>query len=399
VSPEHEVSVISAHQAIAAMDRRRFEPVGVYVGKDGAWFTGSVVLELDAYSDLDDLRARATRVHLDPAGGGRLALVPVRKAGWFTKPGPSILIDVVLPAFHGGSGEDGGVQGLCEMFGVPYAGSGVPGSSLGMDKVLSKVLSRAAGIPVVDFIGLREDEWTENEEACLDRIVQDIGVPAMIKPARLGSSIGIAMARDRTSLDSAIEDAFRYDSKVIVERAVEQLKEVNCSVLGSADSIRLSALEQPIRSSPEELLTFADKYQRGGGRGKVAAGGSKSGAVGMASLDRIIPAPLPAAMETEIRTLAEKIFRLHDCSGVVRIDFLIDEASDSVYFNEVNTIPGSFAFYLWEPAGMTFPDLVTHLIQQALARHKDTKARVRSYDVNLLSAGSIKGLKGAKRSS
>jgi D-alanine-D-alanine ligase len=284
------------------------------------------------------------------------------------------------------------------MFNVPYVGSGVLGSALGMDKVMSKVVSVAAGIPVVEYVALIEADWADREEENLDRIERKIGFPVMVKPARLGSSIGISLARTRTELDASIEDAFRYDSKILVERAIERLKEINCSVLGSRDRVRLSVLEQPVRSSADDLLSFADKYQRGAGGAKGRSSGSKgrSEFEGMASLDRIIPAPLDAGTEATIRSLAERVFRVHDCSGVVRIDFLVDEDSGSVFFNEVNTIPGSFSFYLWDPAGVTFPDLVTELMDVAIARHRDANARLRSYDVNLLSKDSIDGLTGSK---
>ncbi len=399
-SPEHEVSVISAHQVMAAMDRDRYEPVGVYVGKDGRWFVGGGTMHLPAYSDLDSLRAGATEVTVGPSGPGRMALVPRSSSRWPAFRKKSVTIDVVFPAFHGGAGESGGIQGLCEMFDVPYVGSGSLGSALGMDKVMSKIVSRAAGIPVVDYLGIAESEWSDREDECLDRVELEIGLPAMVKPARLGSSIGISLARSRGELDAAIEEAFRYDSKLVIEKAIQQLKEVNCSVLGYDRSVQLSVIEQPVRSSPEDLLSFADKYQRGAGQGKAGGGGKSAGrGEGMASLDRIIPAPLDTETETTVRSLAERVFVAHDCAGVVRIDFLIDESTGDVFFNEVNTIPGSFSFYLWEPAGVAFPSLVSRLIEVAMDRYRDAHAHVRSYEVNLLSPDSLEGLTGSKRRS
>ncbi len=398
VSPEHEVSVITAHQVIAAMDRRRFEPVGVYVGKDGRWFCGPATLELEAFTDLEKLRSSTHEVVPGPGSQGRLELVARAARKRFSKPPPPVTVDVVFPAFHGGAGESGGIQGLCEMLNVPFVGSGVMGSAVGMDKVMSKSVSASAGIPILDYVAFTEDEWADREEENLDRIESTIGYPAMVKPAALGSSIGISLARSREELDRAIEEALRYDSRVLVERAVERLREVNCSVIGWRSSLRLSVLEQPVRSTGEDVLSFADKYQRGSG-GKSGRGSKNDGGgEGLASLDRIIPAPITAEMEDEIRSLARKVFQAHDCAGLVRIDFIVDESTRRVYFNEVNTIPGSFSFYLWKPAGLDFPHLVSELIDIAVARHADANSRLRSYEVNLLSSASIRGLKGAKRS-
>ncbi len=397
MSPEHEVSVISAHQVMAAMDRDRYEPVAVYVGKDGRWFTGGKTMDLSAFSDVDALRSGAIEVVVGTAGHGRIELVPRKSKRWFSSKHSSVTLDVVFPAFHGGPGESGGIQGLCELFNVPCTGSGVLGSAVGMDKMVSKVVSAAAGIPVVDYVGLVESDWTDREEEWLDTVEAEIGLPVMVKPARLGSSIGITLARSREELDAAIEEAFRYDSKLVLEKAIQQLTEVNCSVLGSRASVRLSVLEQPVRSTGDDLLSFADKYQRGGGRGKSAAGSkSSAGSEGMASLDRIIPAPVDSEMEATIRSLAERVFAAHDCSGLVRIDFLVDDATGEVYFNEINTIPGSFSFYLWDPAGVPFDELLSSLIEISISRHRDANARLRSYDVNLLSPDSIRGLTGAK---
>jgi D-alanine-D-alanine ligase len=306
---------------------------------------------------------------------------------------------VFFLGLHGGAGEDGGLQGLCNVLNVPFTSSDVMGSAVGMDKVVSKYLCRDAGIPVVDFVAFREGEWSGCEEACLDRVEESLGYPVIVKPARLGSSIGIARADDRSELDEAIEEAFRYDDKVVIEDAVEQLREINCSVLGDVDDCRPSVLEQPVRTEGEELLTYEEKYMRGGSKsGKVRLGRKQrtDRAEGMASLDRMIPAPIPDAQRDEIHDLAVRLFALFECSGVVRIDFMIDDATGRVYFNEINTIPGSLSFYLWEPTGLSFPELVGSLIDVAIQRHRRKNGRIRSYDVNLLSERSLQGLKAAK---
>ena len=399
VAPEHEVSVISALQAAAALDRDRYTPIPLYIAKDGTWYTGAPLLNVDRYADLDALLDDALQVALRPTPHGHVELIEHREVGaWrrLTRPPRRIPIDVMLLGLHGGAGEDGGLQGLCETFNVPYTSTGVFGSALGMDKVMSKRVCEQAGIPVVEFVAFREEEWAYNEEEGLDRCEEEIGYPLVVKPARCGSSIGITRADTRDELDAAIEDAFRYDSKVIVERAVEEMREINCSVLGDAHEATPSVLEEPKPSEDDEVLTFQDKYMREEDGGGAKGGGAKSADAapeGMASLDRIVPAPLSDERTEAIQDVAVRLFHLFECAGVVRIDFMIDEETDQLYFNEINTIPGSFSFYLWEPSGVSFDELVHRLVQIARRRHREHNGRVQTYDVNLLSEKSLQGLK------
>jgi len=397
VAPEHEVSIISALQAAAALDRDCYRPVPLYIAKDGTWYTGDALLEVDTYRDMDVLRAEAIPVALHPGGYGTLRVVEVPPESRWKRMRRQPLrydIDVMLLGLHGGPGEDGSVQGLCETMGVPYTGSGVLGSAVGMDKGLSKRLCQQASIPVVDFVMLRDGDWAHNEDAQLARCIDTLGLPLIVKPARLGSSIGIARADTRAELDAAIEDAFRYDSKVIVENAVSDLREINCSVLGTPTDATPSVLEEPVPSSDEEVLSFQDKYMREDeGEG---SGAKTSGPEGMASLDRIIPAKLDDSTTASIQDMAVQIFQLFECAGVARIDFMIDRATGTVYFNEINTIPGSFSFYLWEPSGVPFDELMHRTIQAAQQRFTEARGRIRTYDVNLLSERSLSGLKGSK---
>ena len=397
VSPEHEVSVISTLQAAAALDPDRYSPVPIYIAKDGAWLTGEDLLDIRRYQDLDDVRADAEEVIARRGDLGRVELASVRPAGWFARP-LRRTVDVFFIGLHGGEGENGSLQGLFETLNVPYTGSGVLGSAVGMDKVVSKWICRDQDIPVVDFVAFRESEWAGREEAWLDRCEAELGYPVVVKPARLGSSIGIRRADDRAELDAAVEDGFRYDDKVIVEFGIDRLREINCSVLGDPDEAVASLLEEPVRTTGEALLTFAEKYQRGGDDdgAKTAPAKRSGGGSGMASMDRLIPAPLSPERTEVIRALGVRVFQAFECAGVARIDFMIDEATDRVYFNEINTIPGSFSFYLWEPAGVPFSSLLDRMIQIALARHRIKNSRVRSYDTNLLSERSLGGLKRAK---
>ena len=401
VAPEHEVSVISALQAAAALNHDQYVPIPIYIAKDGTWYTGRALLDVEQYRDLDALLADAVPVALVPTPHGSLELLEDREAGalkHLIRPPLRRRIDVMLLGLHGGPGENGSVQGLCETFNVPYTSAGVFGSALGMDKVMSKRVCREAGIPVVDFVSFREDEWAYQEEQALDRCEEEIGYPLVVKPARCGSSIGIGRAEDRASLDAAIENAFRYDDKVVVEAAVEELREINCSVLGDAQDATPSVLEEPVPSDDDEVLTFQDKYMRENGEA-AKEGGTKSAESspgGMASQDRIVPARLSDERTEQIRAMAVRIFHLFECAGVVRIDFMIDESQTSsgqLYFNEINTIPGSFSFYLWEPSGVPFDELLDRLVTIARRRHREQNGRVQTYDVNLLAEKSLRGLK------
>jgi len=385
-SPEHEVSVITGLQAVSALKERGHDVLPVYVSKGGRWYVGSGLDDIARFKDLEALERSATEMALAPGPGRSLRLVPLDQPIVGRKEG--ILVDAVLLAFHGGAGENGGVQGLCESMGVPYTGSGVMASSVGMDKVRAKVLCQAADIPVVDWVEITEEDWLGEEDARLDAVVKSLGFPAIVKPVHLGSSIGIGRVTDRDELESAIEEAFRYDASVMVERCVSNLREINCSVLGTAGNRRISVLEEPVAG--DGTLSFEDKYLRGSG-GKGTKGGVEAG---MASLDRIIPAPVSGQVTKHITDLAGRIFDALDASGVARIDFLMDDATHDVWFNEINTIPGSLSFYLWEPTGVPFGELLEQLLELAVERFETRSRRVRTFETNLLDTRAAGGLKG-----
>lgn len=397
VSPEHEVSVITALQVAAALDRERYRPIPIYIAKDGGWYTGKQLLQIEVYKDLETLTLIAQRVHLERNTDTRkVELIANVPKLWMGKQLQRIPIDVLFLSLHGSEGENGGLQGMCETLNIPYTGSGVMGSALGMDKVLSKMVGRDQGIPVVPFMAFNESQWADHEEIWLDRCETELGYPVVVKPARLGSSIGIAKADDRAALDAAIEEAFRYDEKVVIEHAVQNMREINCSVLGDVHKAIASVLEEPVTG--EELLSYKEKYMRGASdTGSKSAGSKTAGASseGMASLDRIIPAPLSGELTEKIQALGVRVFQLFECAGLARIDFMMNAETEDIYFNEINTIPGSFSFYLWGPSGIPFDELTSRLIELAFKRHSERNRRVRTYDVNLL-AMQTTGSKGAK---
>ena len=394
ISPEHEVSIITAMQVAAALDRTKYRPVPIYLAKDGNSYTGPNLFNVEVYKDLEALLLIAQQVHLQAGEKANTELVASVPKGWFGQQLQRIDLDVLFLALHGGEGENGSMQGICELYDVPYTGSGVLGSALGMDKVISKMVCRDQGIPVVPFIALRETQWADKEESVLDQCEAELGYPVVVKPARLGSSIGISKADNRDELDAAIEEAFRYDEKIVIEKAVQNLREINCSILGDQDEAIASVLEEPLTG--EDLLTYQEKYMRGGGSGAKGAKAEPSGDGGMASLDRTIPAPISGEQTKYIQELAVKIFQLFECGGLARLDFMLDDETGEIYFNEINTIPGSFSFYLWEPSGIPFPELIDRLIQIARNQNVKKKQRVRFYDVNLLAmhtSGAKRGIK------
>lgn len=378
VSPEHEVSVLTAIQAASALSDNRWNLIPLYISKNGRWLTGAHLLDLDSYKDIHQAERKSVPCHFAVTDKGLPRLV-TSPGGWLDRP-RSFPVETVLCAFHGSDGENGAFQGLCETFNIPYTGSGVAASALAMDKRLAKENCRHHGIPVVDDVWIREDDWVQKQDELIT-LAEKPGYPLYVKPVSLGSSIGVHRAENRDELIHSVESAFRYDHQLLIEKAVHPLTEINCSVLGDEESARASVCEQPL--GKEELLSFEDKYMHGDAKG-------------MASASRKIPAPLTDQKTGEIQELSLRIFRLLNCSGVARLDFLLNPETGNVYFNEINTIPGSFSFYLWEASETRFDHLLEELISLAKKRHMKKNGRVRSHDINLLSQKAMQGLKGLK---
>ncbi|HZO28883.1 MAG TPA: D-alanine--D-alanine ligase family protein [Chloroflexota bacterium] len=376
-SVEHEVSVISAVQAMDAMDPRRYEPLPIYITREGRWITGPELRRIDSYKDQQGLLNRCRPVVLRPEPfGNRLFMEEPGPLG--TKRTRVTVVDVVFPVVHGTFGEDGTLQGLLELAGVPYVGAGVVGSAVGMDKIVMKAAFQAQDLPVVNYLWFTRKRWQSAADEVAAEIERTLRYPLFVKPANLGSSIGISRANDRAGLFDAIEVAAHYDRRLLVEEAFEGGIEVNCSVLGNDDP-QASVCEQPIAWT--EILSYEDKYLRGGGGKGKGSGGS---AEGMASLTRRIPAPVAPELTAEIQRLAVEAFKAVDCAGLARVDFLVDPVSGRIAVNEINTMPGSLSFYLWEPSGVPFPALVDRLIALALERHRERQQTTYNFDSALL---------------
>ncbi|MBQ3138221.1 MAG: D-alanine--D-alanine ligase [Ruminococcus sp.] len=383
-SVEHEVSVISAVQAMASMNKEKYNIIPVYMTKKSEFYTGEKLMDINNYKDIPALLKECTEcVFVRSEGKVQLIRQKMKKFG------SNLIsdIDIAFPVVHGTNVEDGALQGYLQTLDLPYVGCDVLASAVGMDKYVMKILLKEAGFPVLDCCRFAAFDLDRIEE-CADEVEKKFGYPVIVKPINLGSSVGISKAKDRSGLIKSMEDAFAFSDRILVEPAVVQLKEINCSVLGDSESAEASVCEEPVQASDEDILSFEQKYVGGGGK----SGGSK----GMASLKRKIPADISPEQEETIRTLAVDAFRSLGCNGVTRIDFMIDMATDKIYINEINTIPGSLAFYLWEPKGVKYPELLERMIQLALKRHRQAAKINYTFDSNILSMGGSFGAKGSK---
>ena len=370
-STEHEISVISANQAMHAINRDKYEVTPIYITKQGKWYTGEALFDVANYRDTKSLLEKCQEVYMRPIYGD-YKLYKLKKPMF----GSDVLteLDVVIPVLHGSNGEDGTFEGVLDSIGIPYAGCDVLASANGMDKITMKMILQACDIPVVDYIWFTDKQWAMQRDALIARIEEKIGYPVIVKPANLGSSVGIGRAVDREQLIERVDDARHYSARIIVEDMVEQLQEINCSVLGDCDDYQTSVLEEPIKSG--EILSYQDKYM----------GGSK-GAKGMQASQKRIPADLPVGETERIRFLAGETFRVLSCHGVSRVDMIVDRATRNIYVYEINTIPGSLSFYLWEATGISFDKLMDRLIALALKRKRDEATKTVSYDQNIFSLG------------
>lgn len=378
-SVEHEVSVISGIQAIMSMNKEKYDVTAVYITKDSVMYTGPDISEIDAYKDIPGLLSRSQRV-IFVNEGGRVRLEPYPKNRFG---GGSVEIDLAFPVVHGKNVEDGTLAGYFRTLGLPFVGCDVGASALGMDKYASKVVLKENGVPVLDGIIYTTADYGDID-GIIGGIEEKLGYPVIVKPVDLGSSVGISVAKNRMELVDSIDDAFTYAHRIIVEHAITQLREINCSVLGDENHAVASEIEEPLHT--KDILSYEDKYLSGG---NSKGGGSK----GMAGVSRKIPAELPPEKREEVRQLAVRSFQTLGCSGVARIDFMIDEANGKLYFNEINTIPGSLAFYLWEPLGIPYEELLDRLIRLALKRVREEEALTFSFDTNLLDQTSLSGSK------
>ncbi len=381
-SVEHEVSVISGLQAYNAFNKEKYDLVPVYITKENELYTGELIADIANYRNIPELLKKSTHVFLmGEKNGVKLIQYPEKKFG----SSEVAQIDVAFPVVHGANVEDGSLQGFLRHYNIPFAGCDVMASAVTMDKYVMKTVLKDSGIPVLDCVTLYGKEFESGEQATYDKVEQKIPYPVIVKPVNLGSSVGIKVAKDREELREALEYAFTFGPKVLVEHAIMNLREINCAVLGDYEEAHASECEEPISS--DEILSYEDKYVAGG----------KGGSEGMRTARRELPANLTPRKREEIRELAVKTFRTLGASGVSRIDFMIDRDTDQVYVNEINPIPGSLAFYLWEALGKPYAELLDDMVKLALKREREEQNMLTSFESNILQNANLSGAKGMKK--
>lgn len=390
---EHEVSVISAIQAMNKMDQEKYEVIPIYITKNREWYTGEMLKDIEIYEDLNLIKKYGKNVVLYYNKGAYVLQNKKFPRSIVTD------IDIVFPVMHGTNGEDGVIQGYLQAIGIPFVGSDVYSSVVGQDKVYMKNIFESESLPITKYTWFYDYDYKNDRDDVIKNI-KKLKYPMIIKPATTGSSIGIRVVDNDTELVDAIDNAIQYDNKIVIEEVVENLKEVNISVVGNYEHQKLSEIEEVL--SADKFLTYDEKYI-GGGKGKLKGGVKrpiKAASKGMASATRKIPAEVTKKLREEVESIATKAFKSLGSSGVCRIDFLIDEKSKKVYINEINSIPGSLAFYLWEAKGVRFTELLDDVINIGVKDYKKRVSKVHSFDTNILkgfaSNGGLKGMKGAK---
>lgn len=361
---EHEVSIITGMQVFENIDKSIYEPRIIYIQKNGKWMIG------DSLHNINNFKAKKFEDAYEVLPGfkdDKLILYPhpELKSGFFGKKYGTYEIDIVFPAVHGTNVEDGALQGIFQMNMVPYAFGSVLSSAVGMDKVIMKKVFQSSNLPIVDYMWFYRSSFEDNKGEIIKE-AENIGYPIIVKPANLGSSVGISKANNLDELLFAIEVAMSYDRKVILEKCVENVREINCAVIGYENDLEASLCEEPV--GWKEFLTYEDKYVNK----KKDASESK----------RRIPADIEESIENQIKHYAKEAFKAVDCCGNARIDFLFD--GNNIFVNEINTIPGSISFYLWEGKGISFKQLITKIIELAEIQHNQRKANIVSYDIDLL---------------
>ncbi len=355
-SGEHEVSLASATSIMGNLDPSRYEVIPVGITKEGRWLLNGDPLQALKAGYAKTGNEATLLSFAGPSEGANFGESGVQAA----ENGGQLVVDVVFPVMHGPYGEDGTVQGLLEMAGVPYVGAGVLASATGMDKIAMKALFANRGLPMGEYLPLSRRRWESDPEGSMDMVEQALSYPCFAKPANLGSSVGISKANNRAELAAALALAARFDRRLLVEKGID-CREIECSVLGNDD---------PIASVPGEIVPCNDFYDY---RAKYVDGRSEIR----------IPAPIPVETAEEVRRVAVDAFTAIDCAGMARVDFFLEKGSNRVYLNEINTIPGftTISMYpkLWEASGISYPQLIDRLIELALERHKEKTRNQTSY--------------------
>ena len=355
--------------------------------KDREWYTGDMLKDIDVYQDFNLIKKYSKNVVLYYKKGSYV----LQNKGLFKNVVKEI--DIAFPIVHGTNVEDGTLQGYLQTVGIPYVGPNVYAAVAGQDKAIMKDIWKSVGIPMTKYVWFYDVDYRQTQEDVIKK-VNTLNYPVIVKPATTGSSVGINVCEDEEHLKEAIDEAIQYDNKIVVEEVVENLKEVNIAIMGNYEHQKVSVIEEVLSSN--KFLTFTDKYI-GGGKGKLK-GGVKSarGSKGMASASRKIPADISEKTRKEVEEIAVKAFKALGSSGNSRIDFLIDEKTDKVYINEINSIPGSLAFYLWDAKDINFTQVLDDMINIGIKDYKKRLSKTHTFDSNILAGFAANGAKGAK---
>lgn len=390
---EHEVSIISAIQAMNKIDEEKYEIVPIYITKDREWYTGEMLRDIEVYQDFNLIKKYSSNVVLYYKNG---SYVLQKKKGLF-----KIVkeIDIAFPIVHGTNVEDGVLQGYLQTIGIPYVGPNVYAAVVGQDKAFMKDVWASANLPIKNYTWFYDFDYRQDPDAIVKKISK-LKYPVIVKPATTGSSVGISVCDKEEKIREAIDEAVQYDTKIVVEEVVEDLKEVNIAVMGNYEHQKVSEIEEVL--SGNKFLTFTDKYI-GNGKGKVKgkmSGPVKGTSKGMASTNRKLPAELDDETRKEVERVATEAFKVLGSSGNSRIDFLIDRKDNKVYLNEINSIPGSLAFYLWDAKDINFTKVLDDMINIGIKDYKKRVSKTHSFESNILqgfaSNGGVKGAKGVK---
>ena len=374
-STEHEISCISANQVLHALDVAKYDVLPIYISKNNEFYTSDELFDLANYSSfINNPSEKLTKVSIYK-DGNKVIVKPIKGLLGKVK-----YIDVAFPVVHGTNVEDGSLAGFIQMLDIPYTSCDVLGGAVGQDKAVMKNIFKAEGIPMVEHFVVYGYDFEDKYQDYFKR-ANKISYPLIAKPANLGSSVGIQVIKDKSEFNSKIEECLTFDEKVVVEKMIKNLKEVNISVMGSIEKAETSVIEEVTNG----FLDYDKKY-RGGAKGskKMPTKASKSGSKGMASTARKVPADITKLQQKSIEEIALKVFRILNANGCVRIDFMIDKKTNKVYCNEINTIPGSLAFYLWKEKGIGFDSECDMLIQNALRRFAKKEKITYSFDTNIL---------------
>lgn len=373
-STEHEISVISAVQAMSHIDKEKYEAIPIYISKDSKMYTSDILKDMKTYKDLNNIKKKCNEIVITKKDE-KICLMknsfPYKTVAY---------VDLFFPVMHGYNTEDGSLEGYLETLDVPYCESDMFACAIGQDKVFQKAVLKENGINVVPYVYFYEYEYLNDDKSVLDKC-ETLGYPLIIKPARQGSSIGIGFANNREELIESINEAIMYDEKIIVETVIKNLQELNCSVLGGLGEYKASVIEEVFPS--QKILSYEDKYL------------SDSKTKGMGSLGRKIPAEIKKTLEKEVKELSIKACKSLNTNGIVRIDFLVDKKENEVFINELNIIPGSLAFYLWTPLGKEYKELLNDIIEYGIKRSKNKARKLNSFDTNVLEG--FNGTKGVKK--